>query len=206
MRAPQGALPDRFTRRRTGRTMAETSNRPHARHRRGARRRGARVAIVGRSPWYLAWRRLRRNYVALGFLGVFIADRHRVRAGAALRDACRAHRPERDAHRRDGQASTARRSRSSAAGGVDPRPATFKCRPVIIVGPTWWHADGRYVLGADNLGRDVDGAAALRRAQLALDRDRLGAHLHLPRGHPRRCSPATTAAGPTGSIVALRST
>ena len=31
------------------------------------------VAIVGRSPWYLAWRRLRRNYVALGALGVFLA-------------------------------------------------------------------------------------------------------------------------------------
>src|SRR5262245_60148556 len=28
-------------------------------------------AIEGRSPWYLAWRRLRRNYVALGFLGLF---------------------------------------------------------------------------------------------------------------------------------------
>ena len=23
--------------------------------------------IAGRSPWYLAWRRLRKNYVALGF-------------------------------------------------------------------------------------------------------------------------------------------
>ena len=23
------------------------------------------VSIAGRSPWYLAWRRLRRNYVAL---------------------------------------------------------------------------------------------------------------------------------------------
>src|SRR5881398_1558238 len=30
------------------------------------------VAIVGRSPWYLAWRRLRRNYVALVSLGIFI--------------------------------------------------------------------------------------------------------------------------------------
>src|SRR5262245_65874076 len=30
------------------------------------------VAIQGRSPWYLAWRRLRRNYVALAFLGVFV--------------------------------------------------------------------------------------------------------------------------------------
>ena len=26
----------------------------------------------GRSPWYLAWRRLRRNRVALAFLGLFV--------------------------------------------------------------------------------------------------------------------------------------
>src|ERR671939_1400135 len=30
------------------------------------------VPIVGRSPWYLAWRRLRRNYIALFSLGVFV--------------------------------------------------------------------------------------------------------------------------------------
>src|SRR5207237_55452 len=30
------------------------------------------VSIVGRSPWYLAWRRLRRNYVALSFLALFV--------------------------------------------------------------------------------------------------------------------------------------
>ena len=30
------------------------------------------VTIVGRSPWYLAWRRLRRNYFALFSLLVFI--------------------------------------------------------------------------------------------------------------------------------------
>jgi peptide/nickel transport system permease protein len=30
------------------------------------------VSIVGRSPWYLAWRRLRRNYVALFSLLVFL--------------------------------------------------------------------------------------------------------------------------------------
>src|ERR1043166_3672406 len=29
------------------------------------------VSIAGRSPWYLAWRRLRRNYVALGFFVIF---------------------------------------------------------------------------------------------------------------------------------------
>ena len=30
------------------------------------------AAIRGRSPWYLAWRRLRRNYVAFAFLGLFV--------------------------------------------------------------------------------------------------------------------------------------
>src|SRR5437773_6372674 len=30
------------------------------------------VSIAGRSPWYLAWRRLRRNYVAFAFLAVFV--------------------------------------------------------------------------------------------------------------------------------------
>ena len=30
------------------------------------------VSIVGRSPWNLAWRRLRRNYIALASLGVFV--------------------------------------------------------------------------------------------------------------------------------------
>src|SRR4029078_1923445 len=30
------------------------------------------VSIVGRSPWYLAWRRLRRNWVALVSLGGFV--------------------------------------------------------------------------------------------------------------------------------------
>ena len=29
-------------------------------------------AIRGRSPWYLAWRRLSRNYVAFAFLFVFV--------------------------------------------------------------------------------------------------------------------------------------
>src|ERR671937_1914719 len=30
------------------------------------------ASIVGRSPWYLAWRRLRRNYVALAAFGLFV--------------------------------------------------------------------------------------------------------------------------------------
>src|SRR5215210_3693818 len=30
------------------------------------------VSIAGRSPWYLAWRRLSRNYVALASLFLFV--------------------------------------------------------------------------------------------------------------------------------------
>ncbi|MDX6399609.1 MAG: hypothetical protein QOF27_215, partial [Gaiellaceae bacterium] len=33
---------------------------------------GEEGAIEGKSPWLLAWRRLRRNYVALGFLLLFV--------------------------------------------------------------------------------------------------------------------------------------
>src|SRR6266516_855810 len=46
---------------------------------------------------------------------------------------------------------------SSDLGGAvyDPKTGTFEVKPLTILGPTWWHAHGRYVLGADNLGRDV---------------------------------------------------
>ena len=53
------------------------------------------VAIVGRSPWYLAWRRLRRNWVALVSLGVFIVIVLACASGAAVCAARRAHRAER---------------------------------------------------------------------------------------------------------------
>ena len=43
------------------------------------------------------------------------------------------------------------------------------------------------------------GPAALRRPQLAQGRHRLGAHLHVRSRSSSRCSPATTAARPTGS-------
>ena len=49
----------------------------------------------GRSPWYLAWRRLRRNYVALLSLGVFILIVVACALAPRLREARRAHRSER---------------------------------------------------------------------------------------------------------------
>ena len=37
----------------------------------------------------------------------------------------------------------------------DPKTNDFVVRPPVYLGPTWWHAHGRFVLGTDNLGRDV---------------------------------------------------
>ena len=35
------------------------------------------------------------------------------------------------------------------------KTGNFTVEPVTILGPTWWHAGGKFVLGSDNLGRDV---------------------------------------------------
>ena len=120
-------------------------------------------AIRGRSPWYLAWRRLRRNYVAFFFLFVFIAGRRRVRAGARLREARRRHRPEHEPHPRERQGE--RRGDAGRLVGRVHRPATGKlcltsqsgCKLVasIPIGPTWFGAGGKFVLGADQNGRDI---------------------------------------------------
>ncbi len=112
------------------------------------------VAIVGRSPWYLAWRRLRRNYVALGALGVFLAIVIAC-AMAPLYARYVAHTGPNETHI-SGTVKVDGKEKPIIGGGaiVDPNTGSIKVRPVTILGPTWWHADGRYVLGADNLGRD----------------------------------------------------
>jgi len=112
------------------------------------------VAIVGRSPWYLAWRRLRRNYVALGSLGVFIAI---VIACALAPIYARhiAHTGPNETHASESVEVNGKERPIIAGGSVyNPKTNTFKIRKVTILGPQWWHAGGRYALGADNLGRD----------------------------------------------------
>ena len=44
-----------------------------------------------------------------------------------------------------------------SAGGTytDPTTGELRVRAVTILGPTWWHAGGKFVLGADQNGRDV---------------------------------------------------
>jgi peptide/nickel transport system permease protein len=112
------------------------------------------VAIVGRSPWYLAWRRLRRNYVALASLGVFVlivvccslapVYAHHV-----------AHSGPNDVHAGDHvRVSGVLKPVVSGGAVYDPKTNTFDVKPVIYLAPTWWHAGGKFVLGTDKLGHD----------------------------------------------------
>jgi peptide/nickel transport system permease protein len=113
------------------------------------------VTIVGRSPWYLAWRRLRRNWLALASLGLFFA----IVVACALAPVYAhhvAHTGPNDVHvgekvRVDGKL------KDVIGGGsfYDVNKGRFIVKAPTYLGPTWWHADGRFVLGTDNLGRDV---------------------------------------------------
>ena len=108
-------------------------------------------AIEGKSPWLLAWRRLRRNYVALGFLSLFIA----IVVACALAPVYAkhvAHSGPNEGHlgetfTRDGEQVEVV-SKGGFVNGVFVAGG-------IPVGPQLWHAGGRFVFGADNLGRDV---------------------------------------------------
>jgi peptide/nickel transport system permease protein len=108
-------------------------------------------AIEGKSPWLLAWRRLRRNYVALGFLALFVL----IVIACSLAGPYAHHIAKsgpNDNHLgetfvRDGK-QVQIVSKGGFTGGV------FKAGG-IPVGPQLWHAGGKYVLGADTQGRDV---------------------------------------------------
>jgi peptide/nickel transport system permease protein len=107
-------------------------------------------AIRGRSPWYLAWRRLRRNKVAFVALGLFILI-VAVCAAAPLYASHVAHTTP-DATNPTGKVKVNGVEKDVVSvGGV----VNGKLVPSIPIGPTWFSAGGRYVLGADTLGRDV---------------------------------------------------
>jgi peptide/nickel transport system permease protein len=114
------------------------------------------VSIAGRSPWFLAWRRLRRNYVALGFLFVFagivvacslapVYARHVAQTGPN------------DNHITESVKVGNKTEPVISQGGTyfDQKTHQLRVKAVTILGPTWWHAGGRFVLGADGNGRDV---------------------------------------------------
>ena len=113
------------------------------------------VPIVGRSPTYLAWRRLRRNYVALFSLLVFVL----IVLCCALAPVYAhhvAHTGPNEIHATD-LVRVSGHERQVVGGGsyYDPKTNQFVVRGVSVLGPTWWHAGGKFVLGSDALGRDV---------------------------------------------------
>jgi peptide/nickel transport system permease protein len=116
------------------------------------------ISIVGRSPWYLAWRRLRKNYIAFAFLAIFVL----ILAACALapvyaRDL--AHSSPNANHVTDRVKVGNKLVDVISPGGTYTVTVNgqqqLRVRPVNILGPTWWHAGGKFVLGADENGRDV---------------------------------------------------
>jgi peptide/nickel transport system permease protein len=105
------------------------------------------TSIQGRSPWALAWRRLRRNWVALGFFVLFVL----IVVSCALAPVYAKYVAHTDPYtnhvlERVKVGNTYRDVIAFNTGGK---------LGVTVLGPTWWHAGGRFVLGADENGRDV---------------------------------------------------
>jgi peptide/nickel transport system permease protein len=112
------------------------------------------ASIVGRSPWYLAWRRLRRNYVALGAFVLFAI----VVAACALAPVYASHvahtGPNRNHITENIKVGNTVKPVISAGGTFKDKSGETRIRGVQILGPTWFSAGGRFVLGADENGRD----------------------------------------------------
>ncbi len=112
--------------------------------------------IVGRSPWALAWRRLRRNYVALAFLVLFFLIVICC-AMAPLYAHHVAHTGPNDNHVADTFTRDGKQVNVLSAGGITkgPNGETILVPAGDPVGPQWFAAGGKFVLGADLNGRDV---------------------------------------------------
>ncbi len=108
-------------------------------------------AIEGKSPWALAGRRLRRNYVALAFLLLFIV----IVVLCALAGPYShhiAHTGPNENHLGETFTKDGKQVQIVSKGGIVNGQFIAGGIPV---GPQLWHAGGRYVFGADNQGRDV---------------------------------------------------
>ena len=108
-------------------------------------------AIEGKSPWFLAWRRLRRNYVALAFLALFFVILFACLAAPLYKDHI-AHTGPNTGHLGETFTRDGKQLQIVSKGGFVNGQFIAGGIPV---GPQLWHAGGRYVLGADNQGRDV---------------------------------------------------
>jgi peptide/nickel transport system permease protein len=112
-------------------------------------------AIEGKSPWLLAWRRLRRNYVALGFLALFVLIVIAcLLAGPFARHI--AHTTPNENHLGETFVRGGKKIDIVSKGGITGTGSNTVLKTGgIPVGPQLWHAGGRYVFGADTQGRDV---------------------------------------------------
>ena len=109
-------------------------------------------AIEGKSPWVLAWRRLRRNYIALASLGLFFVILIACLC-APLYAHHVAHTGPNTGHLGESFTRDGKQLLVVSRGGFDAAGQFHSGG--IPVGPQLWHAGGRYVLGADTQGRDV---------------------------------------------------
>ena len=114
------------------------------------------AAIVGRSPWYLAWRRLRRNYIAFAFLALFFIIVAACALAPVYADRVADTGPNTN-HPTDTVLVDGKPKDVISPGGtkVDPRTGLARVEVPEIIGPTWTSAGGKFVLGADQNGRDV---------------------------------------------------
>lgn len=118
--------------------------------------------IVGRSPWYLAWRRLRRNKMALASLVVFFLILIACMCAPLYANHV-AHTNQNAQHVLDRvKVNGEEQSVVSQGGYLNKRgkpcsTSDTNCTLVsaIPIGPTWFNAGGKFVLGADAIGRDV---------------------------------------------------
>ena len=108
--------------------------------------------IEGKSPWVLAWRRLRRNYVALGFLALFVLIVVACLCAGLYANHV-AHTGPNDNHLGETFTKNGKQVPVVSKGGFTDG-GEFVAGGVPV-GPQLWHAGGRYVFGADNQGRDV---------------------------------------------------
>jgi peptide/nickel transport system permease protein len=108
------------------------------------------AAIRGRSPWYLAWRRLRRNKVALASLAVFLLIVVACLLAPLYANHV-AHAGPNDQHVLGTVNVNGKKVDIVSKGGI----INGKLVASIPIGPQWFNAGGKFVLGADRLGRDV---------------------------------------------------
>jgi peptide/nickel transport system permease protein len=120
-------------------------------------------AIRGRSPWYLAWRRLRRNYVAFAFLALFFVVLIACLLAPVYANHV-AHTGPNTNHVLETVTVDGQKIPVVSAGGYIDKKTGKPCivsgancvlLSAIPIGPQWWHAGGKFVLGADANGRDV---------------------------------------------------